>query len=169
MTDLTIDHIESPVGRIFAVSHGTRICALDFESYEERMHRLLSKRYGDYTLTKQKNPSLRCKLESYFSGRTDSLDDIDVEMQGTPFQVKVWQALRTIPAGQTWTYAQLARAVGNEKAVRAVGTANGQNPVAIIVPCHRVIGSDGTLTGYAGGVERKQRLLELEGLSLPAR
>ena len=142
---------------------------LDFEHFEDRLHKLLSKRYGQYRLTKQENADLRARLDRYFKGNPDALEHIDVEMKGTPFQIRVWQALRSIPAGTTWSYGQLARAIGSEKAVRAVGTANGQNPVAIIVPCHRVIGSDGRLTGYAGGLERKQKLLELEGVSLSSR
>ncbi|WP_417317515.1 methylated-DNA--[protein]-cysteine S-methyltransferase [Emcibacter sp.] len=166
MTTLTIDHIDSPVGLILAVSHGNKLCALDYEGYEERMHRLLNKRFGPCTLDQKTNAQLREKLDDYFAGRFSSLDDIEVELGGTPFQQKTWQALRTIPAGETWSYGQLARVLGNEKAMRAVGTANGQNPVAIVVPCHRVIGSNGTLTGYAGGLERKKNLLELEGVSL---
>ncbi|WP_321392400.1 methylated-DNA--[protein]-cysteine S-methyltransferase [Emcibacter sp.] len=167
MTQLTIDHIKSPVGIIFAISNRDKLCALDFEEFEDRMHRLLAKRHDSYDLTEQKNTFLRDRLDRYFSGNMDSFNDIEVEISGTPFQSRVWQALRTIPAGETWSYKDLAAAVGNPKAVRAVGTANGQNPVAIIIPCHRVIGSDGGLAGYAGGIERKRRLLELEGISFP--
>lgn len=82
--------------------------------------------------------------------------------KGTPFQMQVWQALTTIPYGETWSYQDLANAIGNPKAVRAVGLANGKNPISVIVPCHRVIGKNGKLTGYAGGVERKKKLLSLE-------
>ncbi|WP_146492928.1 methylated-DNA--[protein]-cysteine S-methyltransferase, partial [Vibrio cyclitrophicus] len=88
---------------------------------------------------------------------------VPIAAKGTPFQQSVWQALTTIPYGETWSYAQLADAIGNPKAVRAVGLANGKNPVSVIVPCHRVIGKNGKLTGYAGGVVRKQRLLVIEG------
>lgn len=101
------------------------------------------------------------QLEEYFSGdRTEF--DLPIAAVGTEFQQRVWQALTTIPYGETWSYQDLANAIGNPKAVRAVGLANGKNPVSVIVPCHRVIGKNGKLTGYAGGVERKSKLLELE-------
>ncbi|MCG9639396.1 methylated-DNA--[protein]-cysteine S-methyltransferase [Vibrio sp. Isolate34] len=102
------------------------------------------------------------QLNRYFSGEAVQFD-VPIAAKGTPFQQSVWQALITIPYGETWSYAQLAEAIGNPKAVRAVGLANGKNPVSVIVPCHRVIGKNGKLTGYAGGVERKQRLLVIEG------
>lgn len=101
------------------------------------------------------------QLDGYFSGQLNNFS-IPVAAEGTPFQQSVWQALMTIPFGETWSYQQLADAIGNPKAVRAVGLANGKNPVSIIVPCHRVIGKNGKLTGYAGGVERKSALLKLE-------
>jgi len=101
------------------------------------------------------------QLEEYFSGdRTEF--DLPISAVGTEFQQRVWQALTTIPYGETWSYQDLANAIGNPKAVRAVGLANGKNPVSVIVPCHRVIGKNGKLTGYAGGVERKSKLLKLE-------
>ena len=93
----------------------------------------------------------------------DLADTIPVAPFGTPFQHEVWGALRRIPYGGTWTYRRLAREVGRPLAARAVGAANGANPISIVIPCHRVIGSDGRLTGYSGGVDRKRRLLELEG------
>jgi methylated-DNA-[protein]-cysteine S-methyltransferase len=95
-----------------------------------------------------------------------ALDGLTVTTGGTDFQRSVWKALRAIPAGETRTYGQLAAAIGSPKAVRAVGLANGRNPVALIVPCHRVIGANGTLTGYAGGLERKRWLLQHEGASV---
>lgn len=102
------------------------------------------------------------QLAAYFDRRLKAFD-LPLDMRGTPFQREVWQALTSIPFGQTRSYAQIAAQVGRPQAVRAVGAANGANPVPIIVPCHRVIGSNGTLTGYAGGLELKRRLLELEG------
>ncbi|MDQ4065107.1 MAG: methylated-DNA--[protein]-cysteine S-methyltransferase [Actinomycetota bacterium] len=102
------------------------------------------------------------QLDEYWTGnRTDF--DIDLEPIGTPFQLKVWAALRSIPYGTTISYAELARRVGNPRAMRAVGRANGANPIAVIVPCHRVIAADGTLGGFGGGLTRKQKLLRLEG------
>jgi methylated-DNA-[protein]-cysteine S-methyltransferase len=113
------------------------------------------------------------QLKSYFAGGLKRFDlplapvgplvDDDTIRAGTDFQRRTWRALRSIPFGQTWSYAELASKVGNTRAVRAVGAANGRNPIAIVVPCHRVIGSDGSLTGYGGGLPIKQRLLELEG------
>ncbi|CAH7012777.1 Methylated-DNA--protein-cysteine methyltransferase [Vibrio chagasii] len=107
--------------------------------------------------------SVKDQLDRYFAGEAIHFD-VPIAAKGTPFQQSVWHALTTIPYGETWSYAQLADAIGNPKAVRAVGLANGKNPVSVIVPCHRVIGKNGKLTGYAGGVERKQRLLAIEGI-----
>ncbi len=101
------------------------------------------------------------QLEEYFSGLRHEFE-LPLAVTGTDFQNQVWHALTTIPYGMTWSYQDLANAIGNPKAVRAVGLANGKNPLSVVVPCHRVIGKSGKLTGYAGGVERKQRLLALE-------
>lgn len=109
--------------------------------------------------------SLHHQLDLYFKG-VDPLFDIQLEMAGTEFQRKVWNALREIPYGTTWSYAKLARCIGQPKAVRAVGAANGKNPIPIIVPCHRVIGEDGGLVGYGGGLPIKEYLLRLERIIL---
>jgi methylated-DNA-[protein]-cysteine S-methyltransferase len=106
---------------------------------------------------------VEARLAGYFAGDTAALDGIDVELNGTPFQRRVWEALRGVPAGQTASYAEIARRIDAATAVRAVGAANGANPVAIVVPCHRIIGSSGSLTGYGGGLDRKQWLLRHEG------
>jgi methylated-DNA-[protein]-cysteine S-methyltransferase len=106
------------------------------------------------------------RLQAYFSGDLHALDTISVDPEGTPFQRDVWRMLQQIPIGQTWSYADLARAVGRPDAVRAVGAANGANPIPIVIPCHRVIGTDGRLVGYGGGLERKRWLLEHEGVQL---
>jgi O-6-methylguanine DNA methyltransferase len=102
------------------------------------------------------------QLEEYFAGRRRRFD-LPLDLRGTEFQQRCWQELLKVPYGETRSYADIARAIGNPSAVRAVGLANGQNPIAIVVPCHRVIGSDGSLTGYGGGLEVKRQLLELEG------
>lgn len=102
------------------------------------------------------------RLAAYFAGETIRFDDIPLALHGTPFQRAVWQALLRVPAGRTTSYAQIAAEIAAPHAVRAVGAAVGRNPVSVIVPCHRVLGSDGSLTGYAGGLERKRHLLELE-------
>jgi len=106
---------------------------------------------------------LEQQLKAYFDGRLRTFS-VPLDLQGSPFQVRVWNGLLTIPWGKTCTYLEQARVLGDEKAIRAVAAANGRNPVAIVVPCHRVIGSDGSLTGYAGGLDRKRALLEAEGL-----
>lgn len=105
---------------------------------------------------------IAARVLAYFGGDLNALDGLEVAPEGTPFQKKVWAALRKIPVGSTTSYAQIARSIGSPTAVRAVGAANGRNPIALVVPCHRVIGSDGTLTGYAGGLWRKQWLLKHE-------
>ena len=106
------------------------------------------------------------RLDEYFAGHLAVLDEIPVELNGTSFQQRVWNALRAIRAGTTSSYGSLARTIGAPSAVRAVGAANGANPVALIVPCHRVIGSNGSLTGYGGGLDRKRWLLQHEGVAV---
>jgi len=105
------------------------------------------------------------QLQAYFGGELKEFD-LPLALEGTDFQLRVWKALRTIPYGETFSYAQLAQCIGNPKSVRAVGLANGSNPIPIIVPCHRVIGSDGSLTGFGGGLSTKKKLLELENKQL---
>jgi methylated-DNA-[protein]-cysteine S-methyltransferase len=112
-------------------------------------------------------PGAREQLAAYFAGELREFD-VEVDLRGTPFQQRVWAALRTIPYGQTWSYGELAVVIGQPTAVRAVGLANGKNPVSIIVPCHRVVGANGSLTGYGGGMERKHALLTLEGAGVVA-
>jgi methylated-DNA-[protein]-cysteine S-methyltransferase len=109
--------------------------------------------------------SAAAQLTEYFAGRRQSFD-LELNLKGTEFQLAVWNELLRIPYGETITYAELARRIGRPSAIRAVGTANGANPIPVIVPCHRVIGSNGTLTGYGGGIERKQWLLAHEGRRL---
>jgi len=106
--------------------------------------------------------SVRSALERYFAGERESFEDVRLELEGTPFQRRVWQGLSKIPYGQSISYGELARRIGKPSAARAVGLANGRNPISIVVPCHRVIGASGSLTGYGGGLEAKRRLLELE-------
>lgn len=127
------------------------------------MTRLLTRHAPGAVVIEGRAPeTVRRAVEAYFGGDVRALDGVEVRTGGTDFQRTVWKALRAIPAGETRTYGQLAAAIGSPKAVRAAGLANGQNPVAVIVPCHRVIGANGTLTGYAGGLERKRWLLEHE-------
>jgi methylated-DNA-[protein]-cysteine S-methyltransferase len=111
---------------------------------------------------------VRTQLAEYFEGDRATFD-LPIELEGTPFQRLVWRALLEIPYGETVTYGQLARRIGRPTASRAVGAANGRNPISVIVPCHRVVGADGALTGYGGGIERKRFLLELEARGATAR
>jgi methylated-DNA-[protein]-cysteine S-methyltransferase len=166
--ELLLDRFKSPIGTILIISDGELLRALEFEDYEERMRRLLKIQVGDFTLKESASPSgLNDRIRAYFDGELSAIDDIAVETGGTPFQREVWTALRRIPPGSTTTYGELAKTIGRPNAVRAVGMANGSNPIPIVVPCHRVIGSDGTLTGYGGGLPRKRWLLAHEG-ALPA-
>ncbi len=116
---------------------------------------------------RQPLPEIGAVLTRYFDGDTTAIDTVPVELNGTAFQKNVWAALRRIPCGSTISYAELARRIGEPAAVRAVGAANGANPVAVVVPCHRVIGADGSLTGYGGGLDRKKWLLTHEGVTPP--
>jgi methylated-DNA-[protein]-cysteine S-methyltransferase len=162
---LRIDRFPTPVGEALLVTDALgQLRALDFSDYEDRMLRLLRRHYGSATLQNGPAPvPIRSALDAYFSGRLHALATITCATGGTQFQRTVWDALTTIPPGQTLSYAALARRIGRPKAVRAVGLANGANPLGIVVPCHRVIGSDGSLTGYGGGLPRKRWLLEHEG------
>jgi methylated-DNA-[protein]-cysteine S-methyltransferase len=160
----TLDRIGSPLGEVLLVVDAAgAVVALDFEDYEARMMRLVARYHGAAQIRAGRAPDgVREAVSAYFGGDLAAFDGVALRPCGTAFQAEVWGALRTIPAGETWSYGRLAAAIGRPKAVRAAGLANGQNPVAIIVPCHRVIGANGTLTGYAGGLERKRWLLAHE-------
>jgi methylated-DNA-[protein]-cysteine S-methyltransferase len=162
-----LDRLEVPIGTLLAVTDAEgRLRALDWDDYERRMHRLLRLHYGldGVELKEGLMPAnVRDSLKAYFGGALSAIDALSVATGGTAFQQEVWKALRKIPAGETRSYSALANQILRPFAVRAVGLANGANPIAIVVPCHRVIGKDATLTGYAGGVERKRWLLTHEG------
>jgi len=154
---------ESPIGTVCVAVHGERLCALGFAEQWSRRRALLEKRFRHADFIAAVDPGgVISHLKRYFAGDVDALGPIVVDTDGTPFQQRVWSALRTIPVGQTVSYADIARTVGAPTAVRAVGAANGANPVGIVVPCHRVIGTNGQLTGYGGGIERKRWLLRHE-------
>jgi methylated-DNA-[protein]-cysteine S-methyltransferase len=138
---------------------------VDWSDHEARALRLLDIHYGKggHTVTKQRDPfGLTTRLAAYFAGDIHAIDDIPTATAGTAFQREVWRALRAIPASNTISYGQLAARIGRPRAVRAVGLANGANPVGVVVPCHRVIGANGSLTGYGGGLHRKEWLLAHE-------
>jgi methylated-DNA-[protein]-cysteine S-methyltransferase len=163
---LLYDRLPSPIGEVLILADDQgRLRAVDFGDFEDRLERLLDRRSGRRldSVAAAKDPfGLSSALAAYFDGDIAAIDALPIEAPGTEFQRKVWAALREIPAGTTWTYGQLAAHIGHPSAVRAVGAANGANAVGIVAPCHRVIGADGTLTGYAGGVERKRWLLAHE-------
>jgi methylated-DNA-[protein]-cysteine S-methyltransferase len=147
--------IPSPLGGLLATFDGAGLSALHFTA-------------GDHSATSgrdERADALRAALDRYWAGEPVRFD-VPLALKGTPFQLRVWYALVEVPFGQTITYAELARRIGAPRAVRAVGRANGANPIAVIVPCHRVVGSNGSLTGYGGGIERKRALLELEARAI---
>jgi methylated-DNA-[protein]-cysteine S-methyltransferase len=162
MTELWYDEVESPIGTILTAWLGDALCALDYEDYRDRMTELLDLRFGRPTLSPRKQPAFRAALGAYFAGDLGALNTVKIDGGGTAFQKSTWTALRTIPAGGTATYGDIAARIGSPAAARAVGLANSLNPIAIVVPCHRVIGANGKLTGYAGGLHRKQWLLQHE-------
>ena len=153
------EQISSPLGTLWLAATRKGICAISFRAPKRKSAD------SDGHPEARKNLKNAAKiLTRYFKDGTDAFDEIPVDPEGTEFQLSVWKALRKIPRGQTRSYGEIARAIGRPKAVRAVGAANGSNPVAIVVPCHRVIGANGTLTGYGGGLEKKEWLLKHEGV-----
>ena len=163
-----VDRLASPIGELVIVADDRdrlRILGWDYdEAGLQRVLAIQSGRKDRFIFERRHNPcGFTSALRAYFQGNPRAIDDLVVEGGGTPFQRTVWAALREIPCGSTVSYGELARRIGRPAAVRAVGLANGSNPVAVVVPCHRVIGSNGTLTGYGGGLERKRWLLEHEG------
>lgn len=159
--------IKSPPGRIVLARRGEAPCALCFKEYWPVLIRELKRRFGAFDIRPDPDGGEPGRaLRRYFKGDFDALDDVRVDTAGTPFQEEVWSRLRKIPAGRTLSYAALAEAIGRPSAVRAVAGANARNPVSIVVPCHRVIASDGGLGGYGGGVARKRWLLAHEGAIL---
>jgi methylated-DNA-[protein]-cysteine S-methyltransferase len=166
-TSLFVTELDTPAGAIVFARRGERLVALSFKEYWPRLVTQLEKRFGTLELTPDpKGGSPGRALRRYLDGDLAALDKLEVDTEGTPFQEKVWSLLRKIPAGATLSYAELARAAGNPSAVRAVAGANARNPVSLVVPCHRVIASDGKLSGYGGGIPRKRWLLMHEGALL---
>jgi methylated-DNA-[protein]-cysteine S-methyltransferase len=161
-----VDRTPTPIGGLVVVADEEgRLRAVHFADHEERLALELRRLYGrnGFVLDEARDPSgLTSALRDYFAGDLHVIDRLPVETGGTEFQRSVWAALRTIPCGTTLSYAELACRIERPAAVRAVGLANGANPVAVVVPCHRVIGKDGSLTGYGGGMERKRWLLAHE-------
>jgi len=169
MTSVYIDRLQTPLGELLLAHAGTQLCMLDFEGYESRFDTLLQRRFGNIVVhEKTLAPEIHDPLQAYLNGEFEALRRIPVHAIGTSFQRLVWDMLCQIPAGVTWTYSQLAAAIRRPEAARAVAMANAHNPIAIVIPCHRVIGSNGELTGYAGGLDRKRWLLRHEGITVAA-
>jgi len=161
-----LDRLETPIGVALLVTDAEGVLrALDWEDFAPRMKDLLRLHHGAVTLNEAPAPkAMRAALTAYFKGDLASLAAIEWRVAGTPFQQKVWSALPKIPAGTTLSYGALAAQLGMPNAMRAVGHANGSNPISVVVPCHRLIGANGSLVKYGGGLERKRWLLRHEGV-----
>ena len=170
MITLYEELLPSPVGTITILTDGDGVLrVLEFEDFGARMERLLRLHYGPggwRVVPATRTSDAMRAMTAYFAGDVSAIDGLPTATGGTAFQRSVWQALRKVGAGQTVAYVDIAAAIGRPSAVRAVGLANGSNPIAIVVPCHRIIGRSGALTGYGGGLERKRWLLAHEGVGL---
>jgi methylated-DNA-[protein]-cysteine S-methyltransferase len=160
--------LATPLGEMLALDSGDGLCALEFTDPEKRLPRLearLRRYFPPHDLVDRDTPAIdrtRAWLDAYFAGASADIGDLRLDMRGAAFEQRVWTALRAIPPGETTSYGAIAKALGSAGASRAVGMANGANPIAIIVPCHRVIGASGSLTGYGGGLDRKTWLIDHE-------
>jgi methylated-DNA-[protein]-cysteine S-methyltransferase len=165
------DRLTTPIGTMLLVTDDAGVLrALDFEDYAARMKALLRLQYGAVRLESGRAPkAMRSALSGYFKGDFAALKTIAWRVAGTPFQRKVWTALPKIPVGKTMSYGALALRLGAPSAMRAVGHANGSNPISVVIPCHRLIGADGSLVKYGGGLHRKAWLLRHEGVVIPGR
>ena len=164
----SVDRLETPIGPALLVTDaGGALRAFDWEDHAERIRELLRLQYGAVELKEARAPkAIRSSLSAYFKGDLAALKAIEWRIAGTPFQRKVWNALPKIPPGSTMTYGALAARLGAPNAMRAVGHANGSNPISVVIPCHRLIGANGALVKYGSGLERKRWLLLNEGATL---
>lgn len=164
----SLDRLATPIGIALLVTDADgALRALDWDDYEHRMRELLRLHHGVVDLVGRPAPTaMKVALSAYFEGDLGQLSTIEWRIAGTPFQQKVWTALAKIPAGTTMSYGALAAKIGMPKAIRAVGHANGSNPISVVLPCHRLIGADGSLVKYGGGLERKRWLLRHEGVEV---
>lgn len=161
---MQVQHIATPLGQMIVVWSTYGLCLLEFADQAQlsrELNTISQARKGQWAVEPNWHIQLQDELADYFAGVRQQFT-VPLDPIGTPFQLRAWQALCAIEYGNTWSYKQQAQYLGNKKASRAVAAANGQNKISIIIPCHRVIGSNGTLTGYAGGLARKKFLLELE-------
>ena len=156
--------LESPLGTMEIWSTHRGLCALLFDDHRDAITHRIDRRFSPYSFRVGDPFGAGPALTSWLQGQLQALSTIPLDPGGTPFQRSVWKELQTIPPGQTRSYGEMAQAIGRPKAARAVGAANGANPVPLFVPCHRVIGSNGALSGFAFGIERKRWLLDFEDL-----
>jgi methylated-DNA-[protein]-cysteine S-methyltransferase len=163
-----LDRLQTPIGVALLITDADGVLrALDWEEFEPRMKQLLRLQYGPVDLKDARSPKdLKAALSGYFKGDLDRLNAITWRVAGTPFQQKVWNALPKIPVGTTMSYGALAAKLNSPNAMRAVGHANGSNPISVVVPCHRLIGANGSLVKYGGGLKRKRWLLKHEGVAI---
>lgn len=172
MSTIHIQYYQTPVGELIIGAFNSELCLCDWryrrmrDQVDNRLKKFFKAEYEQ--LTDPVIDQTIDQLEDYFSGQRQHFD-LPLSLAGSDFQQQVWQALIKVPYGETYSYLQLSELLGNPKAIRAVASANGANAISIIVPCHRIIGSDGSLTGYAGGLPAKEKLLKLEGAELPGR
>ena len=162
MHKLSIETIKSPLGSIdLVVAPSDALVSVDFSDCRDRMYRLLKKRFGPVELSPQAH-AFGDRLQEYFAGNLEAIDNTSVILNGTSFQNRVWSTLSTIPAGDTLTYGELAQKINQPRAAQAVGRANSQNPILIFLPCHRIIGKQKQMVGYSAGIQRKSWLLQHE-------
>lgn len=167
MTPILSDRIDTPVGPMVLLARDGVLLMLEFEDAEDRVAREMKARFGSGDHQPAEDPfGLSSRVKAYFAGELSAIEGIETDGGGTEFQRRVWAELKRIPCGITISYGELARRLGDKNLMRAVGLANGRNPIAVVVPCHRVIGADGSLTGYGGGLPRKTWLLKHEGVAL---
>lgn len=164
---ISLDQISTPIGSMLLMVRRENVILLEFEDKSDRYMAHRERRLGPLEIEATSNPcGYSERLRAYFAGELDAIDGVKAAGAGTPFQERVWSELRRIRCGETLSYGALAARLGDKNLMRAVGLANGSNPISVIVPCHRVIGADGSLTGYGGGLDRKAWLLKHEGVSL---
>jgi len=164
MTQILLSTLTSPIGILHFAHQDNVLYALEFDEFNQRLTQSLNRYLPDgFTLGMSEQSPIHQHLESYFSGDIYALNHIAVNPLGTAFQQQVWQALRTIAVGQTASYQHIAQQINKENGQRAVGMANGKNPIPLVIPCHRVINSNGQLGGYSGALWRKEWLLKHEG------
>jgi methylated-DNA-[protein]-cysteine S-methyltransferase len=167
MQSISSDTIPTPICPMILLARDGVLLSLEFSDADDRVKRELKTRFGDAEFVSTKNPfGFSERITNYFAGDLATIDTIPTDGGGTDFQRRVWAELRNIPCGVTISYGELASRLGDRNAMRAVGLANGRNPIAVVVPCHRVIGANGSMTGYGGGIARKEWLLRHEGALL---